>query len=123
SGPARDGLPGWVRTNWFLAPLLALYVLIVVAGRGAALGGDAGRYIDYASALLHGTYFNPGAPRLWSGPGYPIALMPFVPWSAWLPAALLNAGFMLGAVLYLHATLRRYVSPGAARLGAVALGL
>jgi hypothetical protein len=120
--PAPRAWRQWLGTNWIFALLLLGYVLIVLAGRSSIFGADALRYVAYATNLLHGTYSTPGEVHV-SGPGYPLVLLPFAFASAWLPAALLNAVFMLAAVLYFQATLRLYVSPRAARLGAIAFGL
>jgi hypothetical protein len=121
--PATGTRQDWVRSNWLFGALFVGYVLIILAGREYLLGADAGRYIDYATKLLHGAYLRSGSQELWAGPGYPLVLVPFAGAGAWQAAALLNAVFMLGAILYCQATLRQYVSPGAARLAAAALGL
>jgi len=124
--PTVPTLASWrlgLDTDWILAPLLPVYALLVLAGRSLILQGDATRYIAYATNLLHGSYALPGTLQLWNGPGYPLVLLPFTPFSAWLPAALLNVVFLFGAVLYFYASLRSYVAPRLARLGALALGL
>src|SRR3982751_4510520 len=61
------------------APFLVFYLLICAFFHKDKLQGDEGRYLEFAHNLLHG-YYSPPSPRqsLWSGPGYPILLMPFV---------------------------------------------
>jgi hypothetical protein len=71
------------------------------------LFGDEPRYITFASNLLHG-FFSPPAPdiNLWSGPGYPIALMPFTALHlSFLYLSVLNALFYYLSIVFLYKAL------------------
>ena len=107
-----------------LSPLIALYVLIVVLAAPHGTVGDEARYLRYAQNLLHGTYSPPGRVELSNGPGYPLLLTPFVAARAvGLPARLLNAALLFGAVLYLHAAFRPGLARGPALIAAYLVGL
>jgi len=60
-------------------PFLLFYFLIVLKSPTQGIYGDERRYLIFAENLIHGYYSTP-APEfnLWNGPGYPIALTPFV---------------------------------------------
>lgn len=85
-------------------PFLLYYIYYIIRFKYPELYGDEPRYIGFASNLLHG-FFSPPAPdiNLWSGPGYPIALMPFT--ALHLPViyfALLNALFYYLSIVFLY---------------------
>lgn len=93
-------------------PFGIFYVLIVLIFRSDTLFGDESRYLGFAENLLHGFYSPPfPAINIWSGPGYPLLLMPFV-WFK-LPlisVALLNAGFQYLSLVLLFFTFKHYVA-------------
>jgi 4-amino-4-deoxy-L-arabinose transferase-like glycosyltransferase len=121
-----------------LLPLLLLYILYILLASKDLASENAltfnvaePRYAMFANNLSHGYYsprddIEPEYPEvrlfqvsvlnrediyLWSGPGYPIVLLPFVLLRMpWLLARLLNAFFLFGAVLYFYCTLRFYMS-------------
>jgi 4-amino-4-deoxy-L-arabinose transferase-like glycosyltransferase len=86
--------------------------------------GDEWRYLWYAKNLLHG-YFTPrDNEMIWNGPGYPLALAPFLAFGTPEHALkLLNAVLLAGAVWYVHRTLLFYCSPLRAMAGGLVLGL
>jgi hypothetical protein len=86
--------------------------------------GDEWRYLWYARNLLHG-YFTPrDNAMIWNGPGYPLALAPFLAAGTSEHALkLLNAVLLAGSVAYLHRALLLYGSPARATLGGLVLGL
>src|SRR2546425_8983498 len=97
------------KTAKFL-PLLALYLAIVLVFAKDGLQGDEIRYVQFASNLTQGYYADP-VYVLWSGPGYPLFLAPFMAlgWS-WLLVKLLNAFLLFGGVIYFYRTLTFYLS-------------
>jgi 4-amino-4-deoxy-L-arabinose transferase-like glycosyltransferase len=115
-----------VRTALRLSPLLVLYLLVVVASSTDTFRADEGTYAGYALNLTRGYYTDadPMALNLWSGPGYPLALLPFAAVEApWLAAKLLNAVFLFASVLLFHRTLRFWVAPRSAWVLAALLGV
>lgn len=86
--------------------------------------GDEWRYLWYARNLLHG-YFTPrDNVMIWNGPGYPLALAPFLALGTSDHALkLLNAVLLAGAVAYVHRALLLYCSPVRATLGGLVIGL
>ncbi len=93
-------------------PFLILYVLIILKVSTHELVGDEGRYYEFANNLLNG-YYSPPAPNinLWSGPGYPIFLVPFV----WLKMPLLviklaNAFLQYFSIVLLFLAINKYTS-------------
>jgi hypothetical protein len=114
-----------MRTVVRFLPLLAIYVLIVlVVGSPQAPFSDAGRYLWFAENLTNGYYSPETKINLWSGPGYPLALVPVAAFD--LPHAVagaMNAGFMFLAVLYFFFTARRYMGGRAATVASYFLGL
>ncbi len=88
----------------FCLPFLAVYFLIVwaISPPGAPLHDDEFRYWQYADNLSHGFYAG-GGYFLWSGPGYPLVLLPFK--ILGLPAGLcklLNPIFLYLALVFLY---------------------
>src|SRR3989304_6007256 len=99
--------------EWFMClPFLLLYIVIVVLGYSGPMTGDEGRYYLFTKNLLNG-FYSPSPPNinLWSGPGYPIVLIPFV--ALGLPRiciTLLNACFHYFSVVYLFKSLKNCIS-------------
>ena len=78
-----DRFLGWLapRNPWLmLLPALALYLFLAATLTSHdALVRDEVRYWGFADNLLHGHFHDKGGDNfLWSGPGYPVVLMPFV---------------------------------------------
>jgi 4-amino-4-deoxy-L-arabinose transferase-like glycosyltransferase len=119
----RHGIPNMKRYLRFV-PLLILYVLVVLSFASDSFQGDEGRYVWFAENLAQGFYSPADEINLWNGPGYPLVLTPFVLLGIpWLYAKLLNALFLIGAVLFLYEALQFYVPEKTARLFAYLLGL
>jgi hypothetical protein len=118
-----------------LVPLLLLMVAVPYLGPriNPNLTGDESGYLRLADNIVHGHYLtgrndevsgSHGYPNLWFGPGLPLALAPFV--AADLPVSvirMLGPLFLFGACLLFYRFLRLYVSPRAALVGGLALGL
>ncbi len=85
---------------------------------------DEGRYQRFASNLSQGFYTDHERPDLTNGPGYPLVLA-VVPALGlpWVAGTFLNVLFVIGAVLYVHATLRLYVSRKWSLVGALFLAV
>lgn len=93
------------------SPFLLYYIYYIRHTRWPILFGDESRYTNYANNLIHG-FFSPPAPNinLWSGPGYPILLMPFVALHSFvLYMALLNAFLYYLSVVFLYQALKLFV--------------
>ena len=102
-------------------PVLALYIVLALKMTPHDIPiMDEGRYLGFAENMLHGHYhYKEGYQFLWSGPGYPIILLPFVALGSPLwPMKLLNALLLYTSVVTLLHLLRLYVSPKQALLGA-----
>ena len=100
---------------WLFAPFLGAYLLMIVRLNGAmpiVLMGDEPRYLQYAHNLLHG-YFSPKEKLdLWSGPGYPLCLAPFIKMGfSVLQLRLLNAIMQYVSIVVLYKTLLIWVNP------------
>lgn len=90
-------------------------MVVLALGRSADFVGDESFYVHYAGQLLDLLAGRGGAPDLGTGPGYPALLLPLAALKpAWLWWRLPNALLLFGAVLYVHATLRLYLSRRAA---------
>ncbi len=107
-----------------LLPLLAFYVAVILVGPHQNLSGDQQFYLRYVDAL--GQVLTGGGAELdlGTGPGYPLFLLllqtaglPLLGWR------LANAALLLGAVWYVHATLRLYLPRLPALWFAVLFGL
>ena len=106
------------------SPLLAVYFLVLVLLPDRIDDVDAGRYWNYAQNLAQGFYADPDDPKLNSGPGYPLYLLPFQLLNTPRWFALVGQVFMsLGAVLFLFNTLREYISIRGSVLVAFIAGL
>jgi hypothetical protein len=103
-------------------PFLLLYcILALFTSPHDQLVLDEGRYWGFAENLLNGHFhYKEGYQFLWSGPGYPILLMPFVAFESplWV-LKLLNAGLLFSSVVLFSKLLRLYVSPRQALYGAL----
>jgi 4-amino-4-deoxy-L-arabinose transferase-like glycosyltransferase len=98
-----------LRELLWLLPALALYVAVVIAFAPQQLVGDEGRYLDYARNLTHGYFTTREEPNLWSGPGYPLLIMPLVAADAPpLVIKLLNAPLVFVGICLMYATARQY---------------
>jgi hypothetical protein len=105
-------------------PLLGLYISIILIASVDRFESDEARYVQFANNLSHGFYSPEGKISLWSGPGYPIVLLPFALLKLpWLTAKLLNAVFLFLAIIYFYYTLRLYMSERSALLFSYVLGL
>jgi hypothetical protein len=74
--------------------------------------GDEGAYVQLAQNLTRGYFSPPDHIQLWWGPGYPLALAPFI--GIHLPMLvprLLNVVCLLGAVVLTYFTARLFVRP------------
>src|SRR5438552_1557597 len=110
--------------NAAILPLLGLYLAISVIGANAAFQGDEVGYVENATRMVYGPAPTPQDLRLWWGPGYPLALIPFLILRLpWIAAKILNAFFLFGAIAYFHALTRRYLDRRAALLVTWCLGL
>jgi hypothetical protein len=93
-------------------PFLILYSIIILRFSNNTLQGDEGRYYEFAQNILNG-FYSPAAPNinLWSGPGYPLFLVPFI----WLELPLIviklsNAILQYFSVVFLFLAINKYVS-------------
>jgi len=97
------------RNPWIVfSPFLTYYAYVIVKNKWPTLYGDEIRYVDFAKNLTHGFYSPyPAHINLWSGPGYPLILAPFV--AIHMPdlyMTMLNAIFQYLAVVFLYKALR-----------------
>ncbi len=110
----------------YFAPLLLVYVTIVLILSENSFAGDEARYVQFAKNLVQG-FYSPADPNqldLWNGPGYPLVLVPFV--ALGLPmliAKLANACFLFFAVILIYRTLCIYIPHHQARYFSLLLGL
>ncbi|MBT2160267.1 ArnT family glycosyltransferase [Zobellia barbeyronii] len=108
---------------WFLAPLLVIYVLLILLLENPPKGDEL-RYINYASNIINGSYTDVNDPDLSNGPAYPLLLAPFVAFHIdFIAAKFLNGIFVLAGVIFFYRTLCYYTKTKYAMLIAVALGL
>ena len=95
----------------WLTPILLGYVLMVFLFAPSEPVWDEGRYVWFARNLLQGFYSPPHPDiNLWSGPGYPIAIAPFV----WLNLPLMtlrlfNVVLIFASLLLLYKVLLHYM--------------
>lgn len=93
-------------------PLLVIYTVIVLLFSSNELRPDENRYLEYATNLTQGFYADTDNPEIWSGPGYPLVITPFVLAKApFIAIQLLNVVFLIGAVVFLFKTLSMYFKP------------
>jgi len=106
-----------------LAPLLVLYLIIIAVFWRSELVDDEERYVYGARNLVAGQYAELGM-RLWSGPGYPLVLTPFVVFGIPIRlAVLLNAVFLFLSAVLIRETARAFMSEQGSLVLAYALGL
>ena len=107
-----------------LLPLLFYYSIVVLILYSNNFWGDESRYVMYANNLLNGHFSPLDDVYLWTGPGYPIILVPFIFFKLpWLTAKLLNALFLFMAILYFYSALRLYIEERPALFFSYLLGL
>ena len=103
-------------------PFLLLYcILALTTSPHDQLVSDEWRYWGFAENLLNGHFhFKDGHQFLWSGPGYPMLLVPFVTVDSplWV-LKLLNALLLYSSVVLFSKLLRLYVSPQQSLWGAI----
>jgi hypothetical protein len=96
-----------------MGPFLLLYaVLALVMDPHETLIYDEGRYWGFAENMLNGHFhYKEGYQFLWSGPGYPLLLLPFVMLSSpiWV-LQLVNAGLLYLAVVFFFKLMNLYFS-------------
>ena len=120
-------------TKWYsglniyykLIPFLLLYITICILFPKDVSIGDQGRYLHYANNLLSG-FYSPPPPNidLWSGPGYPAFLVPFVFFKVPLVGLrLLNAFLLYFSLIISYKTFSIYSSKKGAILYTILLGL
>ncbi len=105
-------------------PFLVLYAVLVWVLHDDSFSGDEGRYYQFAENLTNG-FYSPSSPdfNLWNGPGYPIFLMPFVYLGLpLLSITFFNALFQYLSIVFLHQSLRLYLSKKTSTLIAVIWG-
>jgi Dolichyl-phosphate-mannose-protein mannosyltransferase len=109
--------------SWLVfLPFLLLYaVLSLVTSPHDQLVLDEGRYWGFAENLLNGHFhYKEGYQFLWSGPGYPLLLVPFVAMdSPIFVLKLVNALLLYVSVVYFFKLLKLYLAPSRALLTAV----
>ena len=100
---------------WLLfAPFLAAFLFMIFRLNYTlpiVLMGDEPRYLEYAQNLLNGYFSAKGKVDLWSGPGYPLFLAPFIKIGFDVNGLrLLNAFLQYISIVYLFKTLKHWVS-------------
>jgi len=104
--------------------LFALYLAIVVIAASPQFAGDEGGYVDNAMRIAYHLPVAQQDLRLWWGLGYPLVLVPCIFLRLpWIFVKLLNAVFLLGAIAYFHALIRRYIPRTTALMITLCLGL
>ena len=95
-----------------LLPILILYfIFFFVLANNSIEWGDQGRYAGYAENLTRGFYAPADTLLLWSGPGYPLILVPFAALHIpWFYAKMLNPVFMFLTVCIIFIIFRKYAS-------------
>ncbi len=95
----------------FLPILLMYMVLALKLSPHDTLVLDENRYWDYAENLLQGRFALEGGNFLWSGPGYPLLLMPFVALKTPIfVLKLVNALLLYSSVVFFFKLFNLYVS-------------
>ncbi len=122
----RGAIGRCLREYGCFVPLLFLYLGLVLLLSKDVFVGDEGRYVQFARNLTQG-FYSPSDPMqvsLFSGPGYPFVLMPFVCWGLpLLVAKVANACFLFAAIILIYRTLSLYVTHRQARWCALLLGV
>ncbi len=105
-------------------PLLAVYIAIGVVFASDEIIHDEKRYLTYATNLTHGFFTDTDNPELRNGPGYPLIISPLV--LLQMPNnifKLLNAIFLLTAVVFFYKSIAIYLHPREAIALSYLLGL
>lgn len=107
----------------FFSPFLGMYVLVIVLFQNNAILHDEWRYLFFAENLTKG-FYSPSQPlNLWSGPGYPILLLPFVLLQLPLVAiVLMNAVLQYLSVVYVYQSVKVVSDPAKAMFFSVCWG-
>ena len=100
---------------WLLfAPFLVAFLFMIYRLNYTlpiVLMGDEPRYLEYAQNLLNGYFSSKGRVDLWSGPGYPLFLAPFIKIGFDVNGLrLLNAFLQYISIVFLFKTLKNWVS-------------
>lgn len=106
-------------------PFAVMYVVIVYFRGSEVVYGDEERYLKLAENLCHG-FYSPPPPNinLWSGPGYPLVVAPFVYFGLpqlWI--TLLNALFQYLSVVFLFKSLKLLSETRIAAILSISWGL
>ncbi len=113
-----------MKAKFYFLPLLLLYVAIILLAYHNNLQDDEIRYVTFARNLSQGFYSPADNINLWSGPGYPLLLLPFVILKLdGLPIKILNAFLLFFAVIYFYNTLKIYLDQKYALYISYILGL
>ena len=105
-------------------PLALLYIAIVFLFASPELSGDEIRYMKYANNLSQGYFADPSNIDIRNGPMYSVLLVPFAITEAplWLPK-LLNVVLLIGALMCMYLSLKKYTSHRVALISAYLMGL
>ena len=105
-------------------PLLVLYIIIVLVFSSDVLIGDESRHFRYAVNLTNGYYIELNNPNFRNGPGYPLALAPFIAMGfSWLGLKFLNVAFVIMAVFYFKKTIDLFAKGKIALIAVYFIGL
>lgn len=103
---------------------MLLYIVVVLLRASPEFFGDEGGYVAYASRIVGHPIGEYQPLRLWWGPGYPLVLAPFAALGGWWTAAkVLNALLLFGAIAYLGAAVRLFLSDKGALIVSLCAGL
>lgn len=113
-----------MKKRFIFLPLLLLYLAIILLAYHHNLQDDEVRYVTFARNLSQGFYSPADNINLWSGPGYPLLLLPLVILKLdGLPIRILNAFLLLLAIIYFYSTLKIYLDEKYALYISYILGL
>ena len=105
-------------------PLLVLYMVLILIFSNDTLFGDEIRHMKYAMNLSAGFYTNAENPEFVNGPGYPLVITPLALLNIpYIVFKLLNAVFLILAVIYFFKGITRFVHPKIAIALSYVLGL
>ena len=123
------GIMKWIRVDMrfllWMTPIIVGYVVMVFLFASGEPVWDEGRYVWFARNLLQGFYSPPHPDiNLWSGPGYPITIAPFL----WLNLPLMtvrlfNVVLIFASLLLVYKVLLRYMPEKTALVFVVLLAL
>lgn len=107
-----------------IGALFVFYVILIVVFSPEGTVGDESRYLFYAENLSNGFYVPDDYPDFTNGPIYPAILTPFVMMEAPLLAMrMLNAFFLVGALIFFYHAAKILVPSTLAMISALVLGL